>query len=316
MVKGESFYVVCDSSWGIGKFDRELQPFSPSNFEIFSPDTAEDKEDSQWEALVYDDRDDVFFMIQEAVEVDTTNHGGKQKKEHFHAIVQEAKIEKSGGELKVTEYKKLRECVTEKVFPSGNKGFEGAVGLRSKSGSLLILALCEGNYCEGGNKGRQVGNGRLVLMEKKMKKKEKKDKKEKKEKKEKEEEEEEEECVWETLSEIKIPAEANFVDYSGVAVRGDTIAIVSQESSALWLGKIELDEDGSVDPKEVKVKGPGKVYYFPRDDDCRVVYCNIEGIDFVNDNTIVAVSDKMKGGGRQDFRCAAKDQSIHIFHLP
>lgn len=32
----------------------------------------------------------------------------------------------------------------------------------------------------------------------------------------------------------------------------------------------------------------GKVLHFPRDNDCNVVYCNIEGIAFINDRMIVA----------------------------
>ena len=44
--------------------------------------------------------------------------------------------------------------------------------------------------------------------------------------------------------------------------------------------------------------------------------CNVEGIHFMNDEMLMAVSDKMKSKGRQDFRCASKDQSIHAFVIP
>jgi hypothetical protein len=60
----------------------------------------------------------------------------------------------------------------------------------------------------------------------------------------------------------------------------------------------------------------GTVYNFPRDSNCEIQYCNIEGISFVDDNLLVAVSDKMKSGGKQPFRCLQKDQSIHTFVLP
>lgn len=36
----------------------------------------------------------------------------------------------------------------------------------------------------------------------------------------------------------------------------------------------------------------------------------------MNDEMLMAVSDKMKSKGRQDFRCASKDQSIHAFVIP
>jgi hypothetical protein len=31
---------------------------------------------------------------------------------------------------------------------------------------------------------------------------------------------------------------------------------------------------------------------------------------------VVAVSDQSKKGGRQDFRCRTKDQSVHVFMVP
>jgi hypothetical protein len=40
----------------------------------------------------------------------------------------------------------------------------------------------------------------------------------------------------------------------------------------------------------------------------------VEGIHWINDNMLIAVSDKMKS--RQDFRCFDKDQSVHVFTLP
>ena len=60
----------------------------------------------------------------------------------------------------------------------------------------------------------------------------------------------------------------------------------------------------------------GKVLQFPKSEDCHTVYCNIEGIHWINDEMILAVSDKMKGRGKQDYRCLEKDQSIHAFVLP
>ena len=57
---------------------------------------------------------------------------------------------------------------------------------------------------------------------------------------------------------------------------------------------------------------------------CAVQYCNIEGIEWVDDGgadedaprTLVGVSDKMKGKGKQPFTCLEKDQSFHLFQLP
>jgi len=195
-----------------------------------------------------------------------------------------------------TDYKVVERCVSEYQFTSDNKGFEGAISIRTKSGELFILGLCEGNFCEGGAKGKESGNGRLVVLRKHPDKitdshgivnv----------------------DCAWDVVKVVNIPSQAKFVDYSSIAIFGDSVAISSQESSALWLGKI--------DRETFELSEDGVVYHFPRDHECRVQYCNIEGITWLNDHLFAAVSDKMKSGGRQDYRCLDKDQSLHVFVLP
>lgn len=58
------------------------------------------------------------------------------------------------------------------------------------------------------------------------------------------------------------------------------------------------------------------MYNFPRNSECKMIYCNIEGIHWIGEDQLVAVSDKMKNKGKQDFRCFDKDQSIHVFAMP
>ena len=60
----------------------------------------------------------------------------------------------------------------------------------------------------------------------------------------------------------------------------------------------------------------GKVLQFPKSEDCHTVYCNIEGIHWINEEMLLGVSDEMKGRGKQDYRCFEKDQAIHAFVLP
>jgi len=60
----------------------------------------------------------------------------------------------------------------------------------------------------------------------------------------------------------------------------------------------------------------GKIYQFPRGQLCNVQYCNVEGIAWMDDYTLVATSDRTKGDAKQNFYCADKDQSVHIFSLP
>jgi hypothetical protein len=47
------------------------------------------------------------------------------------------------------------------TFEHSNKGFEAVVHLRRNSKDYL-LALCEGNKCKAGDKGRKPGGGRVL----------------------------------------------------------------------------------------------------------------------------------------------------------
>jgi len=117
---------------------------------------------------------------------------------------------------------------------------------------------------------------------------------------------------------LEIPKSANFQDYSAISVDSSgKVAVTSQEESQLWIGQLLLDEENLYDPEKTDfISDNGKVLDFPRDTNCDVVFCNIEGIHWMNDELLVAVSDKMKSKGKQDFRCLEYDQSIHMFVLP
>ena len=58
----------------------------------------------------------------------------------------------------------------------------------------------------------------------------------------------------------------------------------------------------------------GAVYRFPRDEDDKIVYRNVEGVAWLSP-ALVVVSDKTKSASRKA-RCRAKDQSIHVFAIP
>jgi hypothetical protein len=166
-------------------------------------------------------------------------------------------------------------------FSSDSKGFEGAAVVRHK-GDLLLLALCEGNHCEGGDEGRDSGHGQIQVFKHKKK-------------------------SWKHIGKIKLPEEVDFEDYADIAIRGKRLAIVSQASSALWVAKVSLSS--------LKISGKGKLYKFPLDKKDECVYCNVEGVDWLTNNRIVAVSDRMKTDD-QPGRCARKDKSIHIMKIP
>jgi hypothetical protein len=107
---------------------------------------------------------------------------------------------------------------------------------------------------------------------------------------------------WDHLGTLNIPPAVDFEDYSGIDIQDDRVAIVSQQSSALWIGKLQKSGWGFVDN--------GVIYLFPRRQG-KILYRNIEGVCWISDNKIVVVSDKNKKN-RHD----GKDQSIHIFKIP
>jgi hypothetical protein len=165
-------------------------------------------------------------------------------------------------------------------FKKRNTCFEGLAAVQWR-GENYLLALCEGNKCRAGRKGRRRGKGRIHVLQ----------------------------CVnrmWQPIAVIKLPREANFKDYSGLALRGDRLAVVSQESSAIWVGRLRAGE--------WTIAARGRSYQFPRTKKGKRLYCTIEGVSWTSINTFVAVSDYRKS--RHPKRCGKKDQSIHLFTLP
>lgn len=107
---------------------------------------------------------------------------------------------------------------------------------------------------------------------------------------------------WKQSHRIALPGEARFKDYSALAYRRHQLAVVSQESSRLWVGRVHV-------PTHTLIPGSGVVYRFPSKN-----YCNVEGIDWLSNDTLVAVSDRRQKD--QPVRCARTDQSIHVFRIP
>jgi hypothetical protein len=161
-----------------------------------------------------------------------------------------------------------------------NKGLEGLTCVRRDEESFL-LALCEGNRGEGGDVGRTPGEGRIQIFRKGR-------------------------HHWHRVGTIELPKTLWFIDYSGISVVGDRMAVVSQVSSALWIGRLL--------PSSWEIADEGTIYTFPRDEEGEIVYCTIEGVSWIANDQVVVVSDKAKP--TQGKRCRARDQSIHIFRIP
>lgn len=166
------------------------------------------------------------------------------------------------------------------VFEKRNTGFEGLAAINVR-GVHYLLALCEGNGCRGGRKSRKRGRGRVHVLQQRGR-------------------------MWKSIAEIKLPRSAKFKDYAGMAIRGDRLAVVSQESSRLWVGTLR--------PDRWTIAGQGRVYDFPRTKKGRKRYFTVEGITWLSAQTLVAVSDLRKK--RHPKRSGRTDQSIHVFRVP
>lgn len=287
-IVGNEVYSVCDNSWAISRFGKSLLPFNEENVQVGDPNRVPG-EDSGYEAIFH--HEGLFYVVRESV-----YHGDHSESDYtpemgdYHAIIEEL-------ELSANDYTVVNQCQCEFEFEGDSKGFEGAVAFPDENDVLYVLGLCEGNYCSESRK-NDVGNGRVVLMKKS-------------------EDPETTQCIWETVRVVRIPSSAAFLDYSAIDITQDgRVAIASQEHSAVWLGQAKGIENGIIDASKFDFEVESRVLQFPKDGMCHTLYCNIEGIHFMNDDMLMAVSDKMKSKGRQDFRCHDKDQSIHAFLIP
>ena len=176
------------------------------------------------------------------------------------------------------KYKKRR--WVDVPFEKRNTGFEGLCAVRWK-GQDYLLALCEGNRCRSGRKGRKAGGGRIHVLQRSG-------------------------TIWKSVARVALPASARFEDYSAVALRGPRIAVVSQRTSKLWIGTLRFSD--------WTVAGEGTIYDFPKTGKGNPKYCTLEGLFWLSGTTFLLVSDLTKTHYAK--RCRTRDQSIHIFRAP
>ena len=166
------------------------------------------------------------------------------------------------------------------TFEKRNTGFEGLASVEFR-GRHYLLALCEGNGCRDSRSKKKRRQGRIHVLERRGR-------------------------MWRPVARIKLPKHAKFKDYAGMALRGDRLAVVSQESSRLWVGRLR--------PATWTIAGRGRVYDFPRTKKGKKLYCTVEGISWLSPQALIAVSDLRKK--RHPKRSSKTDQSIHVFHIP
>lgn len=257
LAKDGSCFVVFDDRTEIARISGDLQ--TNNSHELFGMTHS----DWGYEGITYNPDKQRYYLLVEA---------------RKHAVgCYKARIVECDDEF---EY--LKERPVDFTFKSGNKGFEAVAHVRHDDRDYL-LALCEGNECKCGKRGRKPGGGRVQLFEKKKK-------------------------SWRHAGTIRLPATLPFVDYSGMSIDDGRVAVVSQENSMLWVGRF--------DTASWNWQDDGQVYTFPRNEKGDIYYGNIEGVAWITPTRIVAVSDRRKKSTQPDKQLSEKDQSIHIFDIP
>jgi hypothetical protein len=257
LVKDRHYFVVFDDRKEIARIADALQPDDTNG--LFGMSFS----DYGYEGITYNAAKQRIYLLVEA-------------REHARGCYKALIVEYDD------HFRYLKDRPVDFSFESSNKGFEAIVHVR-RNRTDYVLALCEGNKCKGGDKGRKPGGGRVLLFEKKQKR-------------------------WLHALTIALPAALPFVDYSGMSIANGRMAIVSQVNSMLWVG--ELDEP------EWRCRSEGQLYEFPRTENGSIQYGNIEGVGWISPTRIVTVSDRRKKKDQPDKRLSEKDQSIHIFEIP
>lgn len=267
-VRGK-MYAVFDNSMAIGVLDDHFHFRDPDSF-LVGPWEPE----SQFEGISYVPENDTFLLLVEAA------HKGEDV---YKPEVIEVKLKPDNS-----GYDIIAHCDIDFEISHSNKGFESIQYIHTPDGPFL-LGLCEGNHCQGGEEGRDKGNGRIIVSELQWQK--------------------DGVCVWEPVKTIHVPASAYFLDYAAMAYNYETekLAILSQEESEIWVGDFHGD---SLDFKSQE----GQIVYLPRNEHCEMIYCNGEGLQWIDHYRIVVASDRAKA--TQPYWCDAKDQSVHLFAMP
>ena len=256
VAKGPHYYVIFDNIRRVGRIHRSLAAGAASHTWF-----GVRREGDGYEDIAFSPQTRRFYLLIEAE---------KHPDGTYRAMIDECDEQARFQERRWVDVE----------FDARNTGFEGLAAVRWL-GRNYLLALCEGNKCRTGKKGRKPGGGRIHVLQRKGR-------------------------GWSSVGRIDLPKQAAFEDYSGLGVRGRRIAVVSQRMSRMWIGTLRFED--------WTIAGRGRVYDLPRTKTGKMKYCTVEGVSWLTDRSFVMVSDLSKSSYAG--RCARRDQSIHIFRLP
>jgi hypothetical protein len=257
LVKDQSYFVVFDDRTEIARISDDLRQNKVNSLFGMAHKV------SGYEGITYNSAKHRYYLLVES-------------RKHSNGCYKATIVEYDD------EFKYIKERPVDLEFKSNNKGFE-AVAYVGRDNKDHLLALCEGNKCSCGRKGRKPGGGRVQVFEKNRSR-------------------------WLHSRTIELPKTVPFVDYSGMSIDNGRTAVVSQVNSMLWVGQF--------DNVEWKWRDEGQLYEFPRADDGSIRYGNIEGVAWIMPTRIVTVSDRRKKKDQPDKALSEKDQSVHIFEIP
>lgn len=253
---GGYYYVVFDNVRRVARIHTSLRPGSKRHSWF-----GRAREGEGYEDIAFSPDTRRFYLLIEAE---------KHPDGTYKALIDECDEE--------AQFKKRR--WVDVPFDKRNSGFEGLHAVR-REGRDYLLALCEGNRCRGGRKGRQPGGGRIHVLQRAG-------------------------TVWKSMASIALPPSVRFEDYSAVSIRGNRIAVISQQTSRLWIGSLRF--------RDWTITGRGTIYDFPSTKKGKPKYCTLEGVCWLSPRTFVLVSDLSKESHPK--RCRKRDQSIHVFRIP
>jgi hypothetical protein len=256
VAKGRDFYVIFDNVRQAARIDAGLSPTSKRHAWF-----GRRRDGDGYEDIAYSPGRRRFYMLIEAE---------KHSDGSYKPMIDECD---EAGHFKGRNW-------VEVPFEKRNTGLEGLCVVTWKR-SEFLLALCEGNRCRAGRRGREGGRGRMHVLARKG-------------------------DIWVSVAKIDLPRTVDFEDYSAVSLKGDRIAVVSQRTSRLWIGRLRRGA--------WTIVGAGRIYDFPRTRKGNPKYCTLEGLAWLSATRFVLVSDLSKRRYRK--RCRKTEQSIHIFDLP
>ena len=164
VAKGAHYYVIFDNIRRVARIHRGLKPGSKAHGWFGRARDGEGYED-----ITFSPRTRRFYLLIEAE---------KHPDGTYKALIDECD--------EAAQFKKRR--WVDFPFEKRNTGFEGLAAVRV-GGHDYLLALCEGNRCRAGRKGRKPGGGRIHVLQRKG-------------------------TLWQPVARIKLPRSVKFMDYS------------------------------------------------------------------------------------------------------